>query len=195
MRVAAGQLRIDKVAVEGTDAGLSAASTLDLTDGTMDSRLTLIGQGTAAGARPEIFVSLKGPSNAPTRSVDVSALTAGSHCGLLTIRRGDCARLKTRRYSNARGRCRRTRASRRLPCRLQLISGRRPRRETRAGRRPQSARRTECIKRGVLWTLARLAWHTVFFAIVHSVVVENEKTNRGRQISMAAIRIDRSHEI
>jgi hypothetical protein len=43
--------------------------------------------------------------------------------------------------------------------------------------------------------LARLAWHTVFFAIVHSVVVENEKTNRGRQISMTAIRIDRSHKI
>ena len=84
MRVAAGQLRIDKVTVDSADAALSAASTLDLTDGTMDARLTLTGQGTAAGARPEIFVSLKGPSNTPARSVDVSALT-----GWLTLRAVD----------------------------------------------------------------------------------------------------------
>ena len=96
LRVAAGQLRIDKVTVESTEAGLSAASTLDLTDGAMDARLTLAGQGVAAGARPEIFVSLKGPSNAPTRSVDVSALT-----GWLTLRAVDDQTKRLRTMENA----------------------------------------------------------------------------------------------
>ncbi len=96
MRVAAGQLRIDKVAVESADAALSAASTLDLTDGTLDARLTLAGEGTAAGARPEIFVALKGPSNAPTRSVDVSALT-----GWLTLRAVDDQTKRLRTMENA----------------------------------------------------------------------------------------------
>jgi AsmA-like protein len=96
MRVAAGQLRIDKVTATGADADLSAAGTLDLTDGTMDARLTLTGQGTAAGARPEIFVSLKGPSNAPARSVDVSALT-----GWLTLRAIDDQTKRLRTIENA----------------------------------------------------------------------------------------------
>ena len=96
MRIAAGQLRIDKVAVENTGAAFSAASTLDLTDGTLNARLTLTGEGTAAGARPEIFVSLKGPSTAPTRSVDVSALT-----GWLTLRAVDDQTKRLRTMENA----------------------------------------------------------------------------------------------
>jgi large subunit ribosomal protein L24 len=96
MRVVEGQLRIDNVTVESSDAGLSAASTLDLTDGTMNARLTLTGHGTAAGARPEIFVSLKGPSNAPARSVDVSALT-----GWLTLRAVDDQTKRLRTMENA----------------------------------------------------------------------------------------------
>jgi large subunit ribosomal protein L24 len=96
IRVAAGQLRIDKVTVDSADAALSAASTLDLTDGTMDARLTLTGQGAAAGARPEIFVSLKGPSNTPARSVDVSALT-----GWLTLRAVDDQTKRLRTMENS----------------------------------------------------------------------------------------------
>ena len=96
MRIAAGQLRIDKVAVENTGAAFSAASTLDLTDGTLNARLTLAGESTVAGARPEIFVSLKGPSTAPTRSVDVSALT-----GWLTLRAVDDQTKRLRTMENA----------------------------------------------------------------------------------------------
>jgi hypothetical protein len=96
VRVASGQLRIDRVTVDSADAVLSAASTLDLTDGTMDARLTLTGQGTAAGARPEIFVSLKGPSNAPARTIDVSALT-----GWLTLRAVDDQTKRLRTMENA----------------------------------------------------------------------------------------------
>jgi len=41
----------------------------------------LSGSAEAAGARPNIFVALKGPLTAPARSVDASALT-----GWLTLR-------------------------------------------------------------------------------------------------------------
>jgi uncharacterized protein involved in outer membrane biogenesis len=81
LTVAAGQIRLDKVAVEGKDVALSAAGTLDLTDGAIDARLVLSGRNEAAGARPDIFLSVKGPVQAPTRTIDVSALT-----GWLTLR-------------------------------------------------------------------------------------------------------------
>lgn len=79
--VNAGQLRLNNVAVESKDSALSLAGTLDLTDGTIDARLVLSGTSEVAGARPNIFVALKGPLTAPSRSIDVSALT-----GWLTLR-------------------------------------------------------------------------------------------------------------
>ncbi len=81
MPITAGQLRLNNVAAESKDATLSVAGTLDLTDGSIDARLVLSGSTEAAGARPSIFVALKGPLTAPTRSIDVSALT-----GWLTLR-------------------------------------------------------------------------------------------------------------
>jgi hypothetical protein len=47
----------------------------------MDARLALSGRSEAAGARPEIYVTLKGALPAPRRSIDVSALN-----GWLTLR-------------------------------------------------------------------------------------------------------------
>jgi large subunit ribosomal protein L24 len=79
--VTAGQLRLSDVSAESKDAALSVAGTLDLTDGSIDARLVLSGQAEAAGARPNIFVALKGPLTAPARAIDVSALT-----GWLTLR-------------------------------------------------------------------------------------------------------------
>jgi large subunit ribosomal protein L24 len=79
--IAAGQLRIDKSTIESKDAILSGAGILDLTDGSIDARLVLTGRSEAAGARPDIYVALKGPLTAPSRSVDVSALV-----GWLTLR-------------------------------------------------------------------------------------------------------------
>jgi uncharacterized protein involved in outer membrane biogenesis len=81
LTVAAGQIRLDKVAVDSKDVALSSAGTLDLTEGTIDARLVLSGRNEAAGARPDIFLALKGPAQAPTRTIDVSALT-----GWLTLR-------------------------------------------------------------------------------------------------------------
>ena len=76
LSVSAGQLRLSNAAVESKDAALSVAGMLDLIDGSINARLELSGQSEAAGARPDISVNLKGPMTAPSRSVDVSALTA-----------------------------------------------------------------------------------------------------------------------
>jgi uncharacterized protein involved in outer membrane biogenesis len=81
VQISAGQLRLSDVSAESKGAALSIAGTLDLTDGSVDARLILSGSAEAAGARPNIFVALKGPLTAPARSVDVSALT-----GWLTLR-------------------------------------------------------------------------------------------------------------
>jgi uncharacterized protein involved in outer membrane biogenesis len=79
--VSAGQMRLSNVTADSKDAALSLAGNLDLTDGSLDARLKLSGSGQAAGARPDIFMALKGPVAAPARSIDVSALT-----GWLTLR-------------------------------------------------------------------------------------------------------------
>jgi uncharacterized protein involved in outer membrane biogenesis len=81
LAVSAGQVRLSNATVDGKDAALSLAGILDLTDGSLDARLVLSGSGQAGGARPDIFMALKGPLAAPARSIDVSALT-----GWLTLR-------------------------------------------------------------------------------------------------------------
>jgi uncharacterized protein involved in outer membrane biogenesis len=81
LQIASGQIRLANVSVESKDAPLSVASTLDLTDGSLAARLDLSGLNESAGARPKIFVALKGPLTTPSRSIDVSALT-----GWLTLR-------------------------------------------------------------------------------------------------------------
>jgi hypothetical protein len=82
--VSAGQVRLSNVTADGKDAGLSIAGNLDLTDGSIDARLVLSGLSPAAGAKPDIFIALKGPVTAPSRNIDVSALT-----GWLTLRAVD----------------------------------------------------------------------------------------------------------
>jgi large subunit ribosomal protein L24 len=79
--VSAGQVRLSNVTAESGAAALSIAGNLDLTDGSIDARLVLSGSSQAAGARPDIFMVLKGSAAAPSRSIDVSALT-----GWLTLR-------------------------------------------------------------------------------------------------------------
>jgi uncharacterized protein involved in outer membrane biogenesis len=82
--VSAGQVRLSNATAESKDTALSLAGILDLTDGSIDARLVLSGSDEAGGARPDIFMALKGPLAAPVRSVDVSALT-----GWLTLRAVD----------------------------------------------------------------------------------------------------------
>jgi large subunit ribosomal protein L24 len=65
----------------GTGADLAVSGVFDLTNGTLNARLTLTGADAAAGARPDIFVALNGPLAAPSKTLDVSGLT-----GWLTLR-------------------------------------------------------------------------------------------------------------
>ena len=76
-----GQLGLADVSVASKEAGLSVTGMFDLTNGSLDTKLTLSGANDPAGSRPKIFVSLKGPVTAPSRNVDVSALS-----GWLTLR-------------------------------------------------------------------------------------------------------------
>jgi large subunit ribosomal protein L24 len=96
LAVSAGQVRLGNVTAEGEDAKLSLAGALDLTDGSIDARLLLSGASQNAGARPDIFMALKGPMSAPTRSIDVSALT-----GWLTLRAIDNQARQLRAIQNA----------------------------------------------------------------------------------------------
>jgi len=82
LTVSAGQIRLSKpVVVDSEDAALSVAGAFDLIDGLIDARLVLSGQSEAAGARPDIFVALKGQLPDVSYNIDVSALT-----GWLTLR-------------------------------------------------------------------------------------------------------------
>jgi large subunit ribosomal protein L24 len=81
LTVNAGQIRLSKPTVDSIDAALAVAGSLDLIDGLVDARLVLSGRGEAAGARPDIFIALKGPAAEVSRTIDVSALT-----GWLTLR-------------------------------------------------------------------------------------------------------------
>ncbi|HET8545896.1 MAG TPA: AsmA family protein [Pseudolabrys sp.] len=81
LTVSAGQIRLSKPIIDSKDAALSVAGAFDLTDGLIDARLVLSGQSEAAGARPDIFIALKGPMPDVSYNIDVSALT-----GWLTLR-------------------------------------------------------------------------------------------------------------
>jgi large subunit ribosomal protein L24 len=94
--VSAGQMRLRDVTADSKDATLSLSGNLDLTDGSLDARLVLSGSGQAAGARPDIFMALKGPVAAPARSIDVSALT-----GWLTLRAIENQSRQLREIENA----------------------------------------------------------------------------------------------
>jgi len=96
LAVSAGQVRLNNASAESKNAALSLAGNLDLADGSFDARLVLSGAHEAAGARPDIFMALKGPLTAPARSIDVSALT-----GWLTLRAVDNQARQLREIENA----------------------------------------------------------------------------------------------
>jgi large subunit ribosomal protein L24 len=76
--ISAGQVRLANTIAQAEGAGLILAANVDLTEKSLNARLTLSGhRGTAASLEvPVVFVSLKGPMTEPKRTVDLSALTA-----------------------------------------------------------------------------------------------------------------------
>jgi large subunit ribosomal protein L24 len=81
LNIGAGQIRLTNAKANGAGADLAVAGVFDLTNGTLNARLTLTGADAAAGTRPDIFVALNGPFAAPSKTLDVSGLT-----GWLTLR-------------------------------------------------------------------------------------------------------------
>jgi large subunit ribosomal protein L24 len=81
LSMSAGQVRLSDVTIDSKDADLTLSGSADLTDGSVGARMILSGSSRAAGARPDIFMSLQGSAVAPSRTIDVSALA-----GWLTLR-------------------------------------------------------------------------------------------------------------
>jgi len=77
--VSAGQARLSNLMVRAQDADLSLSGSVDLAAGAVDARLTLFGNGgpsAPANTRPEIAIALKGPIDAPKRTIEVAALAS-----------------------------------------------------------------------------------------------------------------------
>jgi large subunit ribosomal protein L24 len=76
LTINAGQARIGPTIAQGQGADLTITGSADLSDLSLDARLTLTGpviEGTTT--RPDILVTLKGPLTTPKRTIDVSALS------------------------------------------------------------------------------------------------------------------------
>lgn len=71
-----GHLRLGNTVVKGRGADLTLAGSLNLAEGSLDARLALAGPaGEDVAVRPELLVTLKGPVQAPKRSIDTAALS------------------------------------------------------------------------------------------------------------------------
>lgn len=77
--VAAGQLRLANMAIRAKGAELGVTLGLDLSGNAIDGRLVVSGNpgsGALDGIRPEIALALRGPFDAPKRTLDVAAFTS-----------------------------------------------------------------------------------------------------------------------
>src|SRR5262249_3251691 len=75
----AGQARLSNPVVRAQRGDLTMSGSVNLTEAAIDARLTLFGAGGAgapANTRPEIGIALKGPIDAPKRTIDVAALAS-----------------------------------------------------------------------------------------------------------------------
>lgn len=84
LEVASGQVRLQNLAADADGAALAVSGNLDLTQGQIDARLVFTGKADLAGSKPDVFMGLRGPLGAATRTIDVSALS-----GWLTLRNVD----------------------------------------------------------------------------------------------------------
>lgn len=84
LEVASGQVRLQNLTADADGAALAVSGNLDLTQGQIDARLVFTGKADLAGSKPDVFMGLRGPLGAATRTIDVSALS-----GWLTLRNVD----------------------------------------------------------------------------------------------------------
>jgi uncharacterized protein involved in outer membrane biogenesis len=77
--IEAGQARLGSTTVSAQRADVAVSGGVNLAEGALDVLLTLSGAsgpGAPANTRPEVLVALKGPLDAPKRTVDVAALAS-----------------------------------------------------------------------------------------------------------------------
>jgi large subunit ribosomal protein L24 len=77
--ISAGQARLGNTMVRAQGADLAVAGGVNLSEGVLDVRLTfsgLAGASASGDGRPEILIALKGPVNAPKRTLDVAVLSS-----------------------------------------------------------------------------------------------------------------------
>jgi len=77
--VTAGQARLSNTTVRAANADLAVSGTLNLADAALDARLILFGPAgpdAPSNIRPEVMISLRGPFEAPKRTIDVAALAS-----------------------------------------------------------------------------------------------------------------------
>jgi large subunit ribosomal protein L24 len=96
LQIANGQLRLQDAKLETDAVAFTLSGGADLTQSAIDARMAISGAANAGGARPDIFLALRGPWNTPIRSVDVSALT-----GWLTLRAIETQAKKLEAIENA----------------------------------------------------------------------------------------------
>ena len=80
LAIAAGQVRLANVTLSADGTDVDVSGLYDLASDTIDATLSLTGTADkatpgTAGLRPVVFVSLKGPAQAPERAVDATTLT------------------------------------------------------------------------------------------------------------------------
>jgi len=78
--IAAGQARVSNAMAGERGSELAVSGRVDLSDGDLEARLTLArapaSGGAVANAPPVIVIALKGPMDAPKRSIDISAFAS-----------------------------------------------------------------------------------------------------------------------
>src|SRR5439155_14774538 len=71
--IAAGRAKLGPFSAQAHDAEREATANVSLAEATLDSLLTLAGTPPSSGAvRPMIFISLRGPLSAPSRTLDTN---------------------------------------------------------------------------------------------------------------------------
>ncbi|HWV40418.1 AsmA-like C-terminal region-containing protein [Pseudorhodoplanes sp.] len=75
LTIAAGVARIDTFKARAETADLAVSGSYDFSNSRIDLRMAMTGPADGTTLQPEIAVQLRGPSSAPQRSLDVSALT------------------------------------------------------------------------------------------------------------------------
>ncbi len=75
LAIAAGQVRLSNVGLRTPGADVTLSGVYSLADATVDATVGITGPAASTSMRPVVFVALRGPADAPARTIDAAALT------------------------------------------------------------------------------------------------------------------------